>query len=392
LILTGEAIADKPFVWHQRADISTSAPTVMIVDDTATNVARLRGILRSEGFRTLTATDGATARELLAHHSADLILLDVMMPGETGFETCARLKSNPATADIPVIFLSALDDVNSKVTGLKVGGVDYMAKPVHREEVLARARVHLRIRATNRLLAEEHRAHVEQLRDAQRAILVRPDECPEASFAVYYKPLEETSGDFYDVIPLDSEAFGYLVTDVSGHGIGAAFLTSAIKALLRQYSGPLYSPEDTMRGVDLVMRQLMGDEQYLTACYARLNARTKMLSVVSAGHPPAIVVNGEGKAQVLHMDSDPLGMFSSIVLQRKDLKVSAGDRIFLYSDGLIESPGSGRQEGIERLVAACVQFRGEDLRSAVAGVAMDLRPEETEPQDDLLLLGVEVPS
>jgi phosphoserine phosphatase RsbU/P len=380
-------------VWQEsQSDTTAAPPTVMIVDDTATNVALLRGILISEGFRTLAASDGASARQILRHESADLILLDVVMPGETGFETCSLLKSNPATADIPVIFLSALDDVISKVTGLKVGGVDYMSKPVHREEVLARARVHLRIRETNRVLAAQHRERLERLRSAQRAILVRPDEYPEASFAVYYKPFEETSGDFYDVIPLDSNSFGYFVADVSGHGIGAAFFTSAVKALLRQYSGPLYSPEDTMRGVDLVMRQLMGEEQYLTACYARLNRRARVLSVVSAGHPPALVVDPEGKVQVLHMDSDPLGMFSSIALQRKDLKVSAGDRIFLYSDGLIEStPGGGRQEGIERLIEACVGYRRQPLRIAVGGIAHDLGPAAGEVQDDLLLLAVEVP-
>jgi DNA-binding response OmpR family regulator len=73
-----------------------------------------------------------------------------MMPGESGFETCAQLKSDPLTANIPIIFLSSLDDVKSKVAGLKIGGVDYIAKPVHGEEVLARVRVHLRIRENNR--------------------------------------------------------------------------------------------------------------------------------------------------------------------------------------------------------------------------------------------------
>jgi sigma-B regulation protein RsbU (phosphoserine phosphatase) len=364
----------------------------MIVDDTATNVAMLRGILASEGFRTLTAGDGATARRLLAREHADLILLDVVMPGENGFETCAKLKSSPVTADIPIIFLSALDDVNSKVTGLKAGGVDYIAKPVHREEVLARARVHLRIGENNRLLAAQHRERIEQLRNAQQAILVRPEECPEACFGVYYKPLEEASGDFYDVVRLDAGVFGYFVADVSGHGISAAFLTSAVKALLRQYSGPLYSPEDTMRGVDSVMRQLMGDEQYLTACYARLTRRGRLLSVVSAGHPPVIIVGRDGKSQTLAMDSDPLGMFSSIVLQRKDLNVMPGDRIYLYSDGLIESsPGGSRRQGIERLVESCVLHRHEPLQSAALVIARDVRPTAAEAQDDLLLLAVEVP-
>jgi sigma-B regulation protein RsbU (phosphoserine phosphatase) len=365
-------------------------PTILIVDDTPMNVELVKSVLSAEGFQTLEACDGATASALCLVEQPDLVLLDVVMPGESGFETCARLKSDPATADIPIIFLSALDDVQSKVAGLKVGGVDYIAKPVHGEEVLARVRVHLRIRQTNRALVSEHRARLEQLRDAQQAILVRPENCPKAGFAVYYKPLEEAGGDFYDVIPISGDVFGYFVADISGHGVGAAFLTSAVKALLRQYSGPMFSPEDTMRGVDSVMRQMLGDEQYLTACYARLNRQTKRLSVISAGHPPLILVGASGKAQMVEMDSDPLGVFSSAVLRRKDLRVSKGDRFFIYTDGLIESsPGGGRREGVERLVEACVRYRKTPLAEAAAAIVAGLRPNVQAVEDDLLLLAVE---
>ena|ERR1035441_8020790 len=100
------------------------APTILVVDDTPTNLDVVRSILEAEGFRTLTASDGPGAREMSRTRQPDLILLDVLMPGETGFETCAQLKSDPVTADIPIIFLSSLDDVKSKVAGLKIGGVD----------------------------------------------------------------------------------------------------------------------------------------------------------------------------------------------------------------------------------------------------------------------------
>jgi sigma-B regulation protein RsbU (phosphoserine phosphatase) len=366
-------------------------PTILVVDDTPTNVSMVRTILEAEGFSTLTASDGPTARALSRAEQPDLILLDVMMPCETGFETCARLKSDPATADIPIIFLSALDDVKSKVTGLKIGGVDYIAKPVHGEEVLARVRVHLRIRETNRALVAQHRVRLEQLRDAQQSILVRPEDCPEANFAVYYKPLEETGGDFYDVISLGAGIFGYFVADISGHGVSAAFLTSAVKALLRQYSGPVFSPEDTMRGVDSVMGQILDEEQYLTACYARLNRQTRRLTVISAGHPPLIVVSRGGVPQTVELESDPLGVFGAATLHRQDLRVSDGDRFFLYSDGLIESSaGSGRREGLERLIDACVRHRGAPLAESAASIVRELRPEERAYEDDLLLLAAEV--
>jgi sigma-B regulation protein RsbU (phosphoserine phosphatase) len=262
---------------------------------------------------------------------------------------------------------------------------------VHGEEVLARVRVHLRIGENNRAIARQNQARIEELRNAQQAILVRPEHLPEASFAVYYEPLEGAGGDFYDVVRADADVFGYFVADVSGHGVSAAFLTSAIKALLRQYTGPMFSPEETMRGVDAVMRQMLGEEQYLTACYAHLNRRTRRLSVVSAGHPPLILVSASGKAQTLEMDSDPLGIFSALVIQRKDLAVGPGDRFFLYTDGFIEStPGAGRRAGIERLVESCVSHRMDPLAESVDAIASGMRSGVNSVEDDLLLLAVEV--
>jgi len=366
-------------------------PTILVVDDTPDNLELVTSVLEAEGFRTLTACDGPTARDLSRTRQPDLILLDVMMPGETGFETCSRLKSDPATADIPIIFLSALDDVKSKVAGLKIGGVDYVAKPVHGEEVLARVRVHLRIRETNRALVGQHKARLEQLRDAQQAILVRPEDCPEARFAVYYRPLEEAGGDFYDVVSLGEGIFAYFVADISGHGVSAAFLTSAVKALLRQYAGPVFSPEDTMRGVDSVMGQMMGEERYLTACYARLNQQTRRLTVIAAGHPPLILVSRDGTPQTIELESDPLGVFGAAILRRRDLRVSRGDRFFLYTDGLIESSaGAGRREGLARLVDACVRQRALPLAESTAAIMRELRPDERTLEDDLLLLAAEV--
>jgi sigma-B regulation protein RsbU (phosphoserine phosphatase) len=192
-------------------------------------------------------------------------------------------------------------------------------------------------------------------------------------------------------VPVDAQSYGYFVADVSGHGLSAAFLTSAIKALLRQYTGPLFSVEDTMRGLDSVMRQVLGEEQYLTACYARLNRQTRRLSVVSAGHPPLVRVSQSGRVETVQMDGEPLGIFSSVVFQRKELRLALGDRFYLYSDGLIEcAPNGNREEGLERLVAACLRHRAVPLEDAAQAIANDLRPEVGVPADDLLLLAVEV--
>ncbi|BAT52936.1 response regulator receiver sensor signal transduction histidine kinase [Nostoc sp. NIES-3756] len=120
---------------------------ILIVDDNPTNLSVLAQILNQADLSIRIATDGESALELLAedHELPALIILDVQMPGIDGFETCYRLKSNPITYDIPVIFMTAASDVTSKVKGLSLGAVDYITKPFESEEVLARVRIHLQI-------------------------------------------------------------------------------------------------------------------------------------------------------------------------------------------------------------------------------------------------------
>ena len=126
--------------------ISTSQPIrILLVDDMPTNLKVLSESIKSEGWVTLIANDGESAIEQVEYAKPDLILLDVMMPGIDGFEVCQRLKANPETQSIPVIFMTALSDTVDKVRGLELGAVDYITKPFQREEVLARLRVHLKL-------------------------------------------------------------------------------------------------------------------------------------------------------------------------------------------------------------------------------------------------------
>lgn len=125
---------------------------ILIVDDVPTNVKVLFEVLEAEGFRTLIARSGKDALEVLEEVTPDLILLDVMMPGIDGFETCQQIKANLSTQEIPVIFMTALADAKDKVRGLKSGAIDYITKPFQQEEVLARVQVHLRLQQQAREL------------------------------------------------------------------------------------------------------------------------------------------------------------------------------------------------------------------------------------------------
>jgi light-regulated signal transduction histidine kinase (bacteriophytochrome) len=130
--------------------------TILIVDDTPTNLEVLFDFLSNAGFRVLFAEDGESALEKAHYALPDLILLDILMPGIDGFETCRRLKQSESTQAIPVIFLTALTETVDKVKGFSLGAVDFITKPLQYEEVLARVETHLRIQLLTRQLQEQN--------------------------------------------------------------------------------------------------------------------------------------------------------------------------------------------------------------------------------------------
>ena len=141
--------------------------TILIVDDNPQNLKVIDIYLRKHGFKTLIASKGELALNRVQHISPDLILLDVLMPGIDGFETCQRLKADQQTRDIPVIFMTALTETSHKLKGFQVGGVDYITKPFQQEEVLARVKTHLQIQKE---MAERKRAEA-ALREAHEEII-----------------------------------------------------------------------------------------------------------------------------------------------------------------------------------------------------------------------------
>lgn len=131
--------------------------TLLLVDDNPTNLQVLYQTLEGRGYKLLLAKNGEDALNIVAKVHPALILLDIMMPGMDGYEICRRIKNNPELSDSVVIFLSALDDVEDKVKGFSVGGVDYVSKPFQAEEVIVRVETHIKIRQLEQTLARKNR-------------------------------------------------------------------------------------------------------------------------------------------------------------------------------------------------------------------------------------------
>lgn len=131
-------------------------PAILAVDDNPANLNLLFDLLDKANFEVLISQSGESALKRAKNTSPDIILLDVMMPGIDGFETCRQLKADEATKDIPVIFMTALSDIVDKVKGLELGAVDYITKPIQPQEVLARIKIHLTIQQLQRDLGQKN--------------------------------------------------------------------------------------------------------------------------------------------------------------------------------------------------------------------------------------------
>ncbi|MDX2242419.1 MAG: response regulator [Leptolyngbyaceae cyanobacterium bins.302] len=147
----------------------TEQGTILVVDDTPTNLEVLFDFLNHAGFRVLFAEDGESAIEKAQYATPNLILLDILMPGIDGFETCRRLKASEATRSIPVIFLSALTDTVDKVKGFSLGAVDFITKPLQYEEVVARVETHLQLQTLTKQLQIQNEQLEREIQERQQA-------------------------------------------------------------------------------------------------------------------------------------------------------------------------------------------------------------------------------
>ncbi|MBF0241900.1 MAG: hybrid sensor histidine kinase/response regulator [Desulfamplus sp.] len=168
-------------MFGSQTDPTDDKETIMVVDDTPANLKLLNNMLTNEGYRVLTCPNGVTALKIATNnYPPDLILLDIIMPEIDGFEVCKQLKSIESLKEIPVIFISALTETTEKISAFNSGGVDYVTKPFHFEEVLARVKAHLEIVKQKRQLRQAYNRlqELEQMRDSLVHMIVHDMRSP----------------------------------------------------------------------------------------------------------------------------------------------------------------------------------------------------------------------
>ncbi|MDM8549050.1 response regulator [Desulfobacterales bacterium HSG2] len=251
----------------------TDKPAVIqLVDDMPENLKVLRKILAEQGYGIRTSINGTLALRSAHEDPPDLILLDIRMPGMDGYEVCRELKADESTRDIPVIFISALDETEDKVKAFSFGGVDFITKPFQEEEVLARVRTHLGIRELQRGLQKE----IADRTLAEKAAL-KNEETARMALKTLHERTEELERS-----NMDLEQFAYAISHDLTEPL--RMVSSYVKLLERRYKGKLDSDADDFIAfaVDGAVRMHTLLKEMLA--FSRVGTRGKPFGPVEAEH------------------------------------------------------------------------------------------------------------
>jgi serine phosphatase RsbU (regulator of sigma subunit) len=369
---------------------------ILIVDDTPTNLGVISGAL-ADTYRTKVATSGQKALAIAcAKDKPDLILLDVMMPEMDGYDVCTRLKADPATQEIPVIFLTGQTSVEDETRGFSVGAVDYVHKPFSPTIVKARVHNHIQLREARAQLAKQLdalNAELELAHEIQLSILPHQlPTLPGLEIAARFLPMASVGGDFYDFIPVGDKQLGILIADVSGHGLSSALIASMLQVALAGQVAHASHPDKVLVGLNRAVSGKFSNN-FVTAAYVYVDLEANIMRYAGAGHPPFIQYrSATGRAGQIMENGLVLGFFEDASYDFLEIPLVPGDRHVLYTDGILEAANPAQEMyGAERLMhfleTNCSLNADQIADALLADVARwTEQSEEQNQQDDLTLL------
>ena len=357
-------------------DLSESR--ILIVDDVKSNIDILVEALRDE-YKLSVALDGAAALRNVEQRAPDLVLLDIVMPGIDGYEVCRRLRAQQSTHDLPIMFLSSLEDVKDKTRGFEVGGNDYLTKPFEVLEVKARVRSLLKAKAYADAIREAMARDLRIAREIQMGIL--PADLAEVTSGTdldvhaIIEPAQKVGGDLYEVLRASDDRIVVALGDVSGKGIPAALFMAVTVTILRTLARHIADPAEILRrlndelakqnprGMFVTMQCLVFDFEHRHVSCA--GAGHHQLAIISPGRPPRLACPSSGR---------PAGLMASNPIERETFPLEPGETFVLFSDGVSEAMNAAEDfYGDERLLMTLSASAQTPAADTVATLLADVR-------------------
>lgn len=394
---------------------------ILVADDDRIVRAMLNKALNDWGHEVTLAKDGSEAWEYIKEQSYDLVISDWLMPEMNGVELCENIRGVKDRPYIYTLLLTSKSENTDLVTAFEAGADDFVSKPVNFDVLKAR------IRAGERIIKLEHdlahrneklqesnrdleRARAEIDRDLEAGAALQRNLLPRQSlvlngyrFEWIYKPCSVVSGDILNVMELENGLLCFYLVDVSGHGVPSALLTFSVNMILASDShdiNPLYNThtnEIVSAGTvlcELNERYQLDEDtsQYFTIVYGLMNPETGDFQVAQAGHPSPVVVNAQGKGQLIGDGGFPIGWLPVLDYDEVSHNLDKGGRMLLYTDGISECTNSeGEMFGNDRLTKYLENTSHLPLRASIDGLITTLKEWNNDSpfDDDVSMLAIE---
>jgi phosphoserine phosphatase RsbU/P len=375
-------------------DLSESR--ILIVDDARANVEVLVEALRGD-YKLSVALDGTTALRSVEKSPPDLVLLDIMMPGLDGYEVCRQLRAHESTRELPVMFLSSLEDVTNKARGFEVGGNDYLTKPFELLEVRARVRSLLKAKAYADAIREAMARDLRIAREIQMGIL--PADLAAATKGTgldvhaVIEPAREVGGDLYEVLRADDDRVVVALGDVSGKGIPAALFMAVTVTVLRTLARQIVEPDEILRRLNDELAEQNPHGMFVTMQCLVFDLAERRVSFAGAGHHCLAMLSTDRPPRLACPSSGlPAGLIPHNDITRETLPLASGDTFVLFSDGVSEAMDPGDDfYGEERLLTALAATSGRRPAEIVTRVMADVRAftAGAKQSDDITILAAQ---
>jgi phosphoserine phosphatase RsbU/P len=370
---------------------------VLIVDDAKANLDILVEGLKADHKLSL-AMNGEMALQAAARTPPDLVLLDIVMPGMDGYEVCRKMRQMPETAEVPIMFLSSLEEVQNKTRGFEAGANDYLTKPFDLLEVKARVRSLLKAKAYSDAVKEQIASELRVAREIQMGMLPHDFAPFEKNYGVEFgailEPAREVGGDLYGVCDAGPERLVVFLGDVSGKGIPASMFMVRAISLARLLAREITEPEKILARLNDELSADNPSGMFVTFLCAVFEPKSGRLTIANGGHcRPVILHDGQSPRWAVKNLGTALGFEPGLEFERTDLTLQRGDALILYSDGVTEAFNPQEElYGDKRLIADTAGLSGQSATGIMTNLLTRVRAHASgAPQsDDIAILALKV--
>lgn len=401
---------------------------ILVVDDNRLNRFKLGRSLENQGHTIALAENGLQALDMLKENLYDLVLLDILMPEMDGYQVLEKLKSDEELREIPVIVISAIDEMPSIIRCIEIGAEDYLPKPF--DAVLLKARITAalekkQLRDKERLYAKSMERDLEIGRQIQGSFL--PEKLPRVEgweIAVRFQAARQVSGDFYDAFLIAQDGgLGFVIADVCDKGVGAALFMGLFRSLIRAFSEIYYGknffnlsePEgETNRqkrlsknpvtewehglALEVILTHINnyiannhgGANMFATMFLGVIEPESGKLFYVNAGHESVAVIGPGGVKIMLTSTSPAVGLMPDLEFKARHIEINTGDLLVAYTDGVTEAQDMNKnlfgEDKLMQVLNAPLASADDALHLVMEAIRVHTRG--VEQSDDITMLAI----